>query len=82
MAAVHNGYFQGKDFIKCQSHPAVIRNDGGAIVSRSIPMGSPVIYVSMNYRCARLALGPIKVTWFFFSRLSGLGCALSAEGRL
>ena len=31
---------------------------------------------------ARLALDPIKVTWFFFSGLSGLGYALSAEEQL
>ena len=71
-----------KCFIEPQSHHVVIRNDGATIVSRSIPMGPPVVYVSVNYRCARLALDPIKVTWFFFSRLSGLGCALSAEEQL
>lgn len=27
------------------------RYDGGAIVSKSIQLGTPVVYVSMNYRC-------------------------------
>ena len=43
------------------------RYDGGVIVNRSMEMGEPVVFVSMNYRLARIFRGcfGIRVEWLF-----------------
>lgn len=60
------------------------RYDGKPIVSRSVDMGKPIIYVSMNYRysptfCFSLLLTLKMVLWCFVDRLAGFGFLASKE---
>jgi len=56
-----------------------LRYDGAGIVERSIELGEPVIYVSMNYRVSGMLLPPRSVSTCSNVPFAGFGFLASQE---